>query len=328
VEAAEVVTALRNEPPTPAPPTDVDPAQVAAVRAFTRCYTAVLGVLDEGLLDTPYSVTEARVLFELAQRDETELAGLRRDLRVDAGYMSRIVARLEADGLVTRSRSASDGRRQVLALTGQGRSVFATLDARSAAQVGQLLAGMPEPVRRRVVAAMDVVRTVLGAERPAPVRTVLLRAPGPGDYGWVVARHGAVYADEHGWDADFEGLVARIVGDYVEHHDPAREAAWIAEVDGEPAGCVFCVASDATTAQLRILLVEPRFRGLGIGTRLVDQCLRFARQAGYRSITLWTNDVLVAARRIYEAAGFTLVDEEPHHSFGHDLVGQHWARDL
>jgi len=319
---------MPSETMTMSPPADVDPDQVAAVRAFTRCYTAVLGVLDEGLLHTPYSVTEARILFELAQRDETELAGLRRDLRVDAGYMSRIVARLEADGLVTRSRSARDARCQVLTLTDQGRAVFATLDARSAAQVGRLLAGMPEPVRRRVVAAMDVVRTVLADERPSDVRAVVLRPPGPGDYGWMVARHGALYADEYGWDAAFEGLVARIVGDYVEHHDPAREAAWIAEVDGEPAGCVFCVARDATTAQLRILLVEPRFRGLGIGTRLVDRCLQFARQAGYGSITLWTNDVLVSARRIYEAAGFTLVDEEPHHSFGHDLVGQHWERDL
>jgi DNA-binding MarR family transcriptional regulator/GNAT superfamily N-acetyltransferase len=319
---------MPSEATTMPPPAEVDPSQVAAVRAFTRCYTAVLGVLDEGLLHTPYSVTEARVIYELAQRDESGLAELRRDLRVDAGYMSRIVARLEADGLVTRSRSASDARRQVLALTEQGRAVFTTLDARSAAQVGQLLAGIPEPVRRRVVAAMDVVRTVLADERPSAVRTVVLRPPGPGDYGWVVARHGALYADEYGWDADFEGLVARIVGDHVEHHDPAREAAWIAEVDGEPAGCVFCVARDATTAQLRILLVEPRFRGLGIGTRLVDQCLQFARRAGYRSITLWTNDVLVSARRIYEAAGFALVDEEAHHSFGHDLVGQHWARDL
>ena len=156
----------------------------------------------------------------------------------------------------------------------------------------------------------------------------MLRPPGPGDYGWVVARHGALYATEHGWNTDFEGLVARIVGDFVAHHDPAREAAWIAEVDGEPAGCVFCVAKDATTAQLRILLVEPSARGLGIGTRLVDECLRFARRAGYRSIVLWTNDVLVSARRIYEAAGFTLLDEEPHHSFGRDLVGQTWARDL
>ena len=212
---------MPSETTSMAPPADVDPAQVAAVRAFTRCYTAVLGVLDEGLLHTPYSVAEARVIYELAQRDETGLAELRRDLRVDAGYMSRIVARLEADGLVTRSRSATDARRQVLALTEQGRAVFATLDARSAAQVGQLLAAIPEPVRRRVVAAMDVVRTVLADERPPDVRTVVLRPPGPGDYGWVVARHGALYADEYGWDTDVEGLVARIVSEYIEHHDPA-----------------------------------------------------------------------------------------------------------
>jgi DNA-binding MarR family transcriptional regulator/N-acetylglutamate synthase-like GNAT family acetyltransferase len=306
----------------------VDPQLVASMRAFTRAYTAVLGVLDEGLLGTPFSITESRVLFELAQRDTTDVADLRHELRVDAGYMSRITARLEADGLVTRARSDVDARRIALRLTDRGREVFAELDARSAEQVADLLAAMPEPVQRRLVAAMDTIRVVLGdAGRPAP-RAVVLRSPIPGDYGWVVARHGALYAAEYGWNAEFEGLVARIVGDFVEHHDPAREAAWIAEVDGEPAGCVFCVAQDTTTAQLRILLVEPSARGLGIGTRLVEECLRFARRAGYRRIVLWTNDVLVSARRIYEAAGFELVDEQPHHSFGHDLVGQTWARDL
>lgn len=306
----------------------VDPQRVAAMRAFTRFYTAVLGVLDEGLLHTPFSVTEARIIFELAQRDATDVAVLRRELRLDAGYMSRITARLEASGIVTRERSDADARRIALRLTDQGREVFAQLDARSEEQVAHLLAGLPDPVQQRVVAAMDTIRVVLGDGSPGPLRAVVLRPPGPGDYGWVVARHGALYAAEYGWNADFEGLVARIVGDFVEHHDPAREAAWIAEVDGEPAGCVFCVAKDDTTAQLRILLVEPSARGLGIGTRLVDECLRFARRAGYRSIVLWTNDVLASARRIYEAAGFTLVDEQPHHSFGRDLVGQTWARDL
>jgi GNAT superfamily N-acetyltransferase len=228
---------------------------------------------------------------------------------------------------VTRERSDIDARRVALRLTDRGREVFADLDARSAEQVAHMLRDLPVPVQQRVVAAMDTIRVALGDGGRVP-RTVVLRPPGPGDYGWVVARHGALYATEHGWNSDFEGLVARIVGDFVAHHDPAREAAWIAEVDGEPAGCVFCVAKDATTAQLRILLVEPSARGLGIGTRLVDECLRFARRAGYRSIVLWTNDVLVSARRIYEAAGFTLLDEEPHHSFGRDLVGQTWARDL
>lgn len=309
-------------------PPRVEPARIAAVRAFTRAYTAVLDLLDEGLLHTPFSVTEARIIFELAQQEATEVAELRRLLRIDAGYMSRITARLEADGLVTRRPSPVDGRRQVLRLTDAGRAAFATLDARSTEQVAGLLAALPDAEQQRVVAAMEVVRIALGDRPPDGPRPVLLRPPGPGDYGWVVARHGALYAQEYGWNADFEALVARIVADYVEHRDPAREAAWIAEVDGEPAGCVFCVAKHETTAQLRILLVEPWARGRGIGARLVDQCLRFATGAGYRSIMLWTNDVLVSARRIYEAAGFTLVEEEPHHSFGRDLVGQFWTRDL
>ena len=306
----------------------VAPERIAELRAFTRFYTSVLGVLDEGLLHTPYSVTEARTMFELAQQEATDLADLRRRLGVDAGYMSRIVTRLEADGLLTRERSTVDGRRQVLRLTDQGRAVFATLDVRSAEQAAELLGRLPDPIQERVLAAMGMIRTVLGDEPAERSRTVVLRPPEPGDYGWVVARHGALYAAEYGWDASMEGLVARIAGDFVTDHDPEREAAWIAEVDGEPVGCVFCVARDETTAQLRLLLVEPSARGLGIGARLVDECLRFARRAGYASIVLWTNDVLVSARRIYEAAGFTLVEEEPHHSFGQDLVGQTWARDL
>jgi len=305
----------------------VDADRVAALRAFTRFYTALLGVLDEGLLHSPYSVTEARVIFELAQRELTHVADLRRDLGIDAGYMSRITARLEADGLVRRERSQADARRQVLRLTERGRVVFDMLDARAAEQATQLLVGMPDPVQRRVVAAMDTIRAAFadGATSPS---TVVLRAPEPGDLGWVVARHGVLYAAEYGWDETFEGLVARIVGDFAADHDPRREAAWIAEIDGEPVGCVFCVAADEATAQLRLLLVEPTARGRGVGRRLVDECVRFARRTGYRSIVLWTNDVLVSARRIYEAAGFALADEDPHHSFGHDLVGQHWSLEL
>jgi DNA-binding MarR family transcriptional regulator/GNAT superfamily N-acetyltransferase len=305
----------------------VDADRVAALRAFTRFYTALLGVLDEGLLHSPYSVTEARVIFELAQRELTHVADLRRDLGIDAGYMSRITARLEADGLVRRERSEADARRQVLRLTEQGRVVFDMLDAGAAEQATQLLAGMPDPVQRRVVAAMDTIRAAFadGATSPS---TVVLRAPEPGDLGWVVARHGVLYAAEYGWDETFEGLVARIVGDFAADHDPRREAAWVAEIDGEPVGCVFCVAADEATAQLRLLLVEPTARGRGVGRRLVDECVRFARRTGYRSIVLWTNDVLVSARRIYEAAGFALADEDPHHSFGHDLVGQHWSLEL
>lgn len=305
----------------------VDADRVAALRAFTRSYTALLGVLDEGLLHTPYSVTEARVIFELAQRDLTQVADLRGDLDIDAGYMSRITAKLEADGLVHRERSRTDARRQALRLTERGRAAYDMLDARAAEQATQLLGGMPDPVQRRVVAAMDTIRAAFADEATSP-STVVLRAPGPGDLGWVVARHGSLYAAEYGWDESFEGLVARIVGDFAADHDPRREAAWIAEIDGEPVGCVFCVAADETTAQLRLLLVDPTARGRGVGRRLVDECLRFARRAGYRSMVLWTNDVLVSARRIYEAAGFTLVDEDPHHSFGQDLVGQHWSLEL
>jgi DNA-binding MarR family transcriptional regulator/GNAT superfamily N-acetyltransferase len=309
--------------------TDVDADRIAAVRAFTRFYTSIIGVLDEGLLHTPFSVAEARVIYELAQRDEMGIADLRRELRIDAGYMSRITARLEADGLIARRRDPGDARRQVLRLAGPGRRVFADLDRRSSEQVAGLLSGLDEATQRAVIAAMDTVRAAFaGPTDTQAAPAVVLRPPRAGDFGWVVARHGALYAAEYGWDASFEALVARIVADYVDAGDTGRQAAWIAEVDGEPVGCVFCVARDDTTAQLRILLVEPTARGLGIGRRLVDECLRFARSAGYRSIVLWTNDVLVSARRIYEAAGFALVEEERHHSFGRDLVGQYWARDL
>jgi DNA-binding MarR family transcriptional regulator/predicted N-acetyltransferase YhbS len=301
---------------------------VDAVREFNRFYTNVIGVLHEGLLDSAYSLTEARVLFELAQRDVTELVELRRAIDVDAGYLSRILARFEADDLVTRKRSTTDGRRQQLRLTARGRRAFATLDRESSAQVGQLLEPLPADAQRRLVASMQAIRDVLHERDDASTPAVVLRSLGPGDYGWVVERHGALYASEYGWDETFEALVARIVAGYIEEHDAKREAAWVAEVDGERAGCVFCVRKNARRAQLRLLLVDPSARGSGLGTRLVDECLRFARRTGYRRMVLWTNDVLVDARRIYDRAGFTLVDEEPHHSFGHDLVGQTLALDL
>lgn len=300
--------------------------RVAAVRAFNRFYTNVIGVLRGGLVDTPYSLTEARVVFELAQRKAVEVAELRRLLDIDAGYLSRILGRFESGGLVSRQRSHTDARRQVIALTDGGKSAFQLLDARSTQDVHQLLSRLSEEDQRRLVRAMDTIREVL-EESPRPASFVL-RAPAPGDLGWVVHRHGVVYADEYGWDATFEALVAKIVAEYAERRDPRREAAWIAEIDGEPAGCVFCVEKDDKTAQLRLLLVEPRARGLGIGARLVEECVRFARRAGFEQLTLWTNDVLVDARRIYERAGFELVEEETHHSFGHDLVGQYWQRRL
>ncbi|HEY7362175.1 MAG TPA: helix-turn-helix domain-containing GNAT family N-acetyltransferase [Streptosporangiaceae bacterium] len=300
--------------------------QVAAVREFNRFYTGVIGLLREGLLGTPYSLTEARVLFELARDDAVELADLRRWLDIDAGYLSRLLARFEADGLVSRTRSPADGRRQVIGLTGPGRAVQADLDARSGAQIRALLAALAPDGRQRLAGAMASIREIIG---PAPPPAAfVLRPPVPGDLGWVVQRHGALYAAEYGWDASFEALVARIVADYAARGDHRREAAWIAELGGEPAGCVFCMRKTDTTAQLRLLLVEPRARGLGMGGRLVAECVSFARRAGYREMVLWTNDVLHAARRIYQRAGFRLAGSEPHHSFGHDLVGQDWRLPL
>jgi DNA-binding MarR family transcriptional regulator/GNAT superfamily N-acetyltransferase len=299
---------------------------VATIREFNRFYTRVIGVLDEGLLDTPYTLTEARVIFELAQGEQVEVATLRRRLGLDPGYLSRILSRYESDGLIIRSRSASDARRQVVRLTAAGRSAYKTLDERSARQIEAVFEGLVDEEQRRLLAAMATIRDVLGDSRRE--RRVTLRPLRIGDLGWVISRHGAVYAEEYGWDGSFEALVARIVADYAEHHDPQRENAWIAEIEGEPVGCVFCVRRDDETAQLRILLVEPSARGFGVGTALVDACIEFARQVGYRKVVLWTNSVLAAARRIYERAGFKLVDEQPHHSYGHDLVSQWWVLDL
>jgi DNA-binding MarR family transcriptional regulator/predicted N-acetyltransferase YhbS len=302
--------------------------EVPAVRAFNRFWTQQIGLLQAGLVDTPYSLTEARVLFELAQHESTDLADLRRGLQLDAGYLTRVVGRLRDAGLVTSRRSPDDGRRQVIRLTERGRAEFGTLDARSSEATSAMLAGVPAADRRRLVAAMATIEDTLAPRPGEQPRAYLLREPGPGDLGWMVQRNGAVYAAEYGWDQSYEALVARIVADFAQHHEPARERAWIAEMDGEPVGCVLCVRRDDETAQLRILLVDPAARGLGIGARLVEECIRFARSAGYRSMVLWTNDVLVSARRLYEAAGFALVDEEAHHSFGHYLVGQMWHLDL
>jgi DNA-binding MarR family transcriptional regulator/GNAT superfamily N-acetyltransferase len=299
---------------------------VGAVREFNRFYTNVIGLLRGKYLDTPYSLTEARLLFEMGQREVSEVTDLRRVVDIDPGYLSRILARFESDGLIDRQRSAADGRRQVIRLTGSGRAVVAGLDARSAGQTRDMLAGLRHDEQRHLLEAMRVITETL-TEAPQP-RGYLLRAPRPGDMGWVVQRNGSVYAAEFGWDDSYEALVARIVADYVDNRDPEAEAAWIAEVDGVQAGCVFCVREDASTARLRLLLVEPWARGLGIGARLVEEVLRFARQAGYTRITLWTNDVLASARDIYQRAGFTLDNESEHHSFGKDLTGQNWSRTL
>jgi DNA-binding MarR family transcriptional regulator/GNAT superfamily N-acetyltransferase len=269
------------------------------------------------------------VIFELAQRDTSEVTRLRRDLDIDAGYLSRILARLEGDRLAVRDRSTVDGRRQVIRLTEAGRAAFDDLDARSETQARALLRYIAPDDRERLVEALGDVRRILALEKTETAKPfVVLRTPRTGDLGWVVRRHGELYADEYGWDETFEWLVAGIVGDYAKAHDPTRERVWIAEVDGRPAGCVFCVRDDEDTARLRLLLVEPSARGLGIGARLVRECVDFARAAGYRELVLWTNDVLAAARHIYERAGFTLVAQERYRGFGHDLTGQDWRKDL
>ena len=299
---------------------------VAAVRAFNRLYTNVIGVLRGGYLNTPYSLTEARLLFELGQRDRTEVSVLRRGLDIDAGYLSRILSRFEATGLITREKSGTDARRQVIALTAAGRELQESLDSRAAEEIGALLGRLGEDAQRRLVTSMREISHVL-TDAPPP-RAYLLRAPRPGDLGWVIQRQAAGYAAEYGWDETYEALVARIIADYVDHHDPAREAAWIAESDGQRVGSILCVRKSDTVAQLRLLYVDPAARGLGIGSKLVEECLRFARAAGYTEMMLWTNSVLAEARRIYQRTGFSLTGEEPHHSFGTDLVGQHWSRKL
>jgi DNA-binding MarR family transcriptional regulator/N-acetylglutamate synthase-like GNAT family acetyltransferase len=299
--------------------------QIAAVRRFTRFYTSRLGVLREGLLDSPYALTEARVLYELANGSELGAAALARLLDLDQGYLSRILRRFETEGLLERDPVPADGRRAALRLTDAGRAAFAVLDAGSRAQIRTLLERLAAPARQRLVAAMQAVEALLD-EEAAP--SWLLRPLAPGDGGWVVARHGALYAQECGWNAEFEALVAEIVAGFLRGHDPACENGWIAERDGVNVGSVFVVRQDARTAKLRLLLVEPEVRGHGIGRRLVRHAMDFARGAGYARMTLWTNDVLVAARRLYQQAGFLCTAREPHTSFGKALVSETWERDL
>jgi DNA-binding MarR family transcriptional regulator/GNAT superfamily N-acetyltransferase len=301
--------------------------QIAAVRQFTRFYTGRLGVLQEGLLDSGFSLTEARVLYELANRDRPTATELGRDLGLDAGYLSRILKRFEDQGLVVRTRSESDARQSHLELTEAGRRSFEPLDQRSRRQVNGLLTDLAEADRARLVDAMSTIRTLLD-QGDTPSEPYLLRPHRPGDMGWIVHRHGALYAKEYGWDDSFEALVADIAAAFIRDFDPKRERCWIAEKDGEIVGSVLLVRQDEEVAKLRLLYVEPKARGLGIGRRLVDECIGFARAAGYRRISLWTNDVLHAARAIYRAAGFRLVRSEPHHSFGHDLVGEFWELEL
>jgi DNA-binding MarR family transcriptional regulator/N-acetylglutamate synthase-like GNAT family acetyltransferase len=299
------------------------------MRAFNRFYTQRIGVLHERLLGSDFSLTEVRLMFEIAARSEPVASEIARDLAIDAGYLSRILTRLVKLGLVERTKSATDARRSPLRLTKKGAKTFAALDSKSHEEIAALLSSMSEGERARLVAAMGEIRQLLGAgERRVRADLVVVREPRAGDFGWVVHRHGALYWREYGWDATFEALVAKIVGEFVERFDPARERCWIAEQDGRIVGSVFLVKYTKTAAKLRLLFVEPEARGAGIGRRLVEECVRFAREVGYKKITLWTQSVLGAARHVYAQAGFELVREEPNRSFGHDLVSETWELEL
>jgi DNA-binding MarR family transcriptional regulator/GNAT superfamily N-acetyltransferase len=301
-------------------------SRVAAVREFNRFYTRRLGMLGSGLLGTPYPLPQARVLYELGQRESTPVQDLKQELDLDAGYLSRLLTSLETQGLITREKAPHDARRQDVRLTTEGRAAFEELDSRSRAEIGELLERLPDADQLRVLQAMHALENAWDGKNQK--RAFTLREPRAGELGWVIQRHGALYEHEYGFDRSFEALVARIVADYAERADSARERAWIADVHGEPAGCVFCMRKDDATAQLRLLLVEPDARGMGVGARLVEQCVRFAEQSAYTSMTLWTQSVLADAHRVYERAGFTLGAQESHHSFGRNLVGQTWTRPL
>lgn len=306
-------------------------ARIAAVRRFSRFYTRTIGVLDQRFLKSSFSLSEGRVLYELAHRRALTARDVGERLGIDAGYLSRMLKGFAKRGLVRRTRSTADARERDLEITPTGHTALALLERRSHAEVGAMLAALPDAEQQRLVDAMGAIESVLGSDEAPPAATragYRLRRPRPGDIGWIIHRQEVLYHSEYGWNADFEALIAGILSRFMIEFDPKREKCWIAERDGEIAGSVFVVKKSPAIAQLRMLYVEPDARGLGIGRRLVSECVAFARRKGYRKMTLWTNDVLVSARRIYEAAGFRLVKEEKHRSFGRDLVGQNWELKL
>jgi DNA-binding MarR family transcriptional regulator/GNAT superfamily N-acetyltransferase len=296
---------------------------IEAVRRFNRFYTKQIGVLHEYLLKSPFSLTEGRVVYELAHRGKTTATELSQELGLDAGYLSRILRNFEKQGLIEKQKGQTDGRQNDLKLSEVGQGAFAALNARSQQEIEAMLNKLSLEDKNHLVEAMGAIEGLLSAQ-PEHKVPYILRPHQPGDMGWVIHRHGILYSEEYTWDEQFEALVAEIVAKFIQHYDPKRERCWIAEMDGSIVGSVFLVKESDSTGKLRLLYVEPKARGLGIGTRLVSECVRFARQAGYTKITLWTNDVLHAARHIYEKAGFRCVNRESHHSFGHDLVGENW----
>jgi len=306
----------------------VESSAVDAVRHFNRFYTRQVGLLDEGLLKSEFSLTESRILYELARRRGATASALLSELQLDAGYLSRIVKKFEARGLVERRVSPSDARQSLLDLTAAGRTAFKGLNQASKRQVSALLARLHSGAAPQLLQAMLTVEGLLSSPAADTGSGYTLRGHRVGDLGWIAHRQGLLYAQEYGWDATYEALVAEILAQFVRSFDARRERSWIAERGGQTVGSVFVVREADDVARLRLLYVEPSERGRGLGRRLVDECITFARAQGYATLTLWTNDVLSAARRLYQATGFQLVEEEPHHSFGRDLVGQTWCLEL
>jgi DNA-binding MarR family transcriptional regulator/GNAT superfamily N-acetyltransferase len=301
--------------------------QIAVVRAFNRFYTRKLGVLDQHLMKSPFSLSEARVLYELAHREDLAAKEIGIELGLDPGYLSRIIQSFDENGLITRKPLPADRRQYRLSLTAKGRQAFARLDRSSHDDVADMLAALPCGDGKRLIEAMAVIERLLGATGVSPPPAIL-REPRPGDMGWVVQSHGSLYASEYGFDGSFEGLVAEIAAKYLASFDASRERCWIADIDGAQVGSVFLVRHTDEVAKLRLLLVDPAGRGQGLGTRLVAECIAFAQACGYRKITLWTQSILLAARKIYQDAGFVLVATEPHRSFGQSLIGETWELEL
>lgn len=300
---------------------------VDAVRHFNRFYTRQIGLLSKGYLESPFTLAEVRVLYELAHRDSPTAAEMAKALGLDAGYLSRMLASFRKRGYLARETSQKDARQSHLSLTSKGRTAFDALEAKSTAEIAKLMEPLSPNDQNRLTGAMQTIEGLVG-ERAQPKAPYLLRMHQPGDMGWVIHRHGVLYAQEYGWDERFEALVAEICAEFIQKFDQKRERCWIAERDGAIVGSIFLVKKSERVAKLRLLLVEPSARGLGIGVRLVDECVRFARQAGYNNVTLWTQSILDAARHIYQKAGFRVVQRQKHQSFGHKLTGETWELNL
>ena len=310
---------------------DHDQARIAAVRRFNRFYTRQIGVLRKTFLDSPYSLGEARILYEISSHRSPTASDIARTLGLDAGYLSRVLHNFEKRGLIERRASRKDARQSHLALSARGKKTFAPIESRSQQSAGHMLAKLPPADQARLIAAMDTIETLLGAQSAAePDKRInyILRAPRPGDFGWIVKRNAELYAQEYRWLEPFEGVCAQIVADFVNKYDARRERCWIAEMDGENVGSVMLTKDSADVARLRLLLVDPKARGLGLGARLTDEAIRFARRAGYRKMTLWTHSLLSAARHIYQKAGFKLTGSEPHQSWGQPVVSEYYDLEL